>query len=209
MRQVGKQTNVRVAISLVRKVHRIVWALGLYVVVVQAAAQGHLTTSSLCDLQVQLTQGEHRPVRVEGVFLGGIEGSVLVAAGCSNRNTNVEFQLKSQRLWKRLNQLSNKTSAQRHAIGDGDPVRVVFEGEFYGPPVPDPKLPEKIRKIYHPAWDNQGSMTKLVVHSILSVKTLPVNDPCARTNSDDWPCYQRDPALLPPSKTKTDGHSND
>ena len=27
---------------------------------------------------------------------------------------------------------------------------VVFEGEFYGPGVPDPKLPEAIKKSYQP-----------------------------------------------------------
>jgi hypothetical protein len=209
MRQASKQTNVRPHSLPMRNVQRIVWALGLYLVVVETAAQGQLATSSLCDLQVQLTQGEHRPVRVEGVYLAGLEGQLLVVEGCCGRNTAVEFDLKSHRLWKRHVRLSNKTNAQKHVSGDGDPVLVVFEGEFYGPRAPDPKLPEEIRKVYHPAWDNQASMTKLVVHSILSIKTLPVNDPCAPTKSDKWPCYQRDPALLPTSKIKTDGQSSE
>ena len=52
------------------------------------------------------------------------------------------------------------------------PVLVIFEGEFYGPQLPNPKLPEAIRKIYHPAWDNHNSMTKLIVFAIQSVKPL-------------------------------------
>jgi hypothetical protein len=43
-------------------------------------------------------------------------------------------------------------------------VLVVFVGEFYGPQVRDPKLPEAIRKNYHPGRDhNNASMTNLVV----------------------------------------------
>ncbi len=48
----------------------------------------------------------------------------------------------------------------------------VFEGEFYGPPKPDPKLPEDIRRVYRPGWDS-GAMTKIVVHEIISVKSAP------------------------------------
>jgi hypothetical protein len=70
---------------------------------------------------------------------------------------------------------------------------VVFEGEFYGPQVPDPKLPEAIRKNYHPGWDHMNaSMTKMVVHTIQSVEPLPSDHPCASPKSDpnQWPCFQ-------------------
>jgi hypothetical protein len=49
-------------------------------------------------------------------------------------------------------EMSNGTNTRRHVSGDGDAVLVVFEGEFYGPRVPDPNLPDAIRKNYHPAW---------------------------------------------------------
>jgi hypothetical protein len=46
--------------------------------------------------------------------------------------------------------LANRTNTEKHVSGDGDPALVVFEGEFYGPRVSDPKLPEAIRKNYRP-----------------------------------------------------------
>jgi hypothetical protein len=156
-------------------------------------AESNPPVSSLCDLQVRLAQGEHLTVRVEGVYLAGLEGQLFVAAGCSDRSTDIEFALKSHRLWTRLQQMSNKSNDQRHVSGDGDPVLVVFDGEFYGPPVPDPKLPEAIRKNYHPGWDNNNSMTKLVVQAIQSVGPLPTDHPCAPRKSDPnnkWPCFQ-------------------
>lgn len=147
----------------------------------------------LCELQTKIAQGEHRAVRVEGVYLAGSEGQYLVTSDCSGRSTDIEFDLKSHRLWKRLVQMSNKTGGQKQASGESDAVLVVFEGEFYGPRVPDPKLPEAIRKNYHPGWDHMNaSMTKMVVHAIQSVKPLPADHPCAppKTDPHQWPCFQ-------------------
>ena len=147
----------------------------------------------LCELQMQLAQGEHRNVQVEGVYLSGLEGQYLVTSGCSRRSTSIEFELKTHRLWKELVQLSNRTNTEKHVSGDGDPVLVVFEGEFYGPRVPDPKLPEGIRKNYHPEWDHMdASMTKMVVHAIRRVQPLPADHPCAPPKSDlrQSPCFQ-------------------
>jgi hypothetical protein len=158
-----------------------------------------LPLTPLCELQTKVAQGEHRTVRVEGVYVAGLEGQYLVTSGCAGRSTDVEFELKSHRLWKRLVQVSNKTNSRQHASGDGDPVLVVFEGEFYGPRVPDPNLPEEIRKIYHPAWDAyKDSMSKLVVHVIQNVEPLPADHPCAPPKSDpkQWPCSQN-PAPVP------------
>jgi hypothetical protein len=89
--------------------------------------------------------------------------------------------------------MSNRTNTRKHVYGDGDAVLVVFEGEFYGPQVPDPKLPAGIGENYHPGWDhNNASMTKLVVHAIRSVEALPADHPCAPPKSDprEWPCFQ-------------------
>jgi hypothetical protein len=159
---------------------------------VEGQSPAGLQLASLCDLQTKAAQGGHRTVRVEGVYLAGLEGQYLVAAGCSGRSTAIQFDLKSHWLWKRLEHMSNKTNARKHVSGDSDPVLVVFQGEFYGPLVPDPKLPEAIRKNYHPGWDNNASMTKLVVHAIQSVELLPANHPCAPPKSDprQWPCFQ-------------------
>ena len=147
----------------------------------------------LCELQTKVVEGEHREVKVEGVYLSGMEGQYLVTSGCSGRSTSIEFELKTRRLWKKLVQLTNRTTTARHVLGDGDPVLVVFEGEFYGPRAPDPNLPEAIRKNYHPGWDPMNaSMTKMVVHAIRKVQPLPADHPCFPTKSDpqNWPCFQ-------------------
>jgi hypothetical protein len=84
----------------------------------------------------------------------------------------VDFDLKNRRRWTTLVRMTNKTNHKGHVVGSVDPVLVVFEGEFYGPPKPDPKLPDNIRGVYHPGWDS-GAMTKIVVHEIVSVKNAP------------------------------------
>jgi hypothetical protein len=141
---------------------------------------------SLCELQTKIVQGEHQSVRVEGVFLPGVDGQgALVAAGCDGRSTRIEFELQTRDGWQKLTRMSDK-------LGE---VLVVFTGEFFGPPVPEPKLPDAIRKNYHPGWD-YNSMTKLVVHTILSVSALHASHPCASPKSDPakkWPCFQHDP----------------
>jgi hypothetical protein len=49
-----------------------------------------------------------------------------------------------------------------------------FEGTICGPQVPDPNLPEAIRKNYHPDWNPMNaSATKMVVHTIQKVQPLP------------------------------------
>jgi hypothetical protein len=155
--------------------------------------------NSLCSLQTTTAQGEHRRVRVKGVYLSGLDGQYLVGPDCGGRSTDIEFELKSQRNWKTLLQLSNKKYEQSRVVGASDPVLVTFEGVFYGPRVADPKLPEAIRKNYHPGWDhNNASMTKLVVQSIHSVEALPADHPCAapKSNPQQWPCFQN-PAPAP------------
>lgn len=167
------------------------------------AAQSYgLQLVPLCELQTKVAQGEHRSVRVEGVYLSGLEGQYLVTANCLGRSTSIEFALKSHRLWRRLVGMSNGTNTKKHASGSGDAILVILEGEFYGPSVPDPRLPEAIRKNYHPGWDhNNASMTKLVVHAIQSVEPLPADHPCAAPKSgpNQWPCFQN-PAPAPQSE---------
>lgn len=156
-----------------------------------AQSPSDLQIVPLCELQTKLTQGEHLNVRVEGVYLSGIDLHYLVTSDCSGRSTRIEFELRTHRLWKELVRLANRTNEKKHVSGDGDPVLVVFEGEFYGPPVPDPKLPEAFRKNYHPGWDMNAS-TKMVVHAIQKVQPLPADHPCAPPKSDphQWPCFQ-------------------
>jgi len=158
-----------------------------------AQPSSDLQAVALCELQTKLAQGEQRNVQVQGVYLSGLEGQYLVTSGCSGRSTSIEFMLKTHRLWKELMRLTNRTNTEKHVSGDGDPILVVFEGEFYGPRVPDPKLPEAIRKNYHPGWDHMSvSMTKMVVRAIRRVEPLPADHPCAPPKSDprQWPCFQ-------------------
>ena len=73
---------------------------------------------------------------------------------------------------------------------------VVFEGEFYGPGVPDPNLPESIKKSYQPGWGHLGAFkTKLVVHAIQSVKPVPADHPANADLSHEVPIRQG--AVLP------------
>ena len=181
--------------------------IGLVTGQIMAQSPSGSQLAPLCELQTKVAQGESRTVRVEGVYLAGLEGQYLVASGCSGRSTSIEFELKSHRLWKRLVQLSNRTNTEKNVSGSGDPVLVVFEGEFYGPRVPNPKLPEAIRKNYHPGWDhNNAAMTKLLGNAILSVEALPADHPCAPPKSDprQWPCFQN-----PAPVSQTEGGTGD
>ena len=158
------------------------------------AVMAQTSSDSLCDLQMQLRQGEHQNVQVEGVYLSGLEGQYLVSPNCPGKSTFVEFKLRTHRLWKELVRLSNRTNNEKHASGDGDPVLVLFEGELFGPRVPDPKLPTPLRKNYHPGWDPMNaSMTKMIVHVIHRVQHIPAGHPCAPLKSDpgQWPCFKR------------------
>jgi hypothetical protein len=192
-----------------RKLLRIFGLFAILIAAKQGVAQTRPSALSLCDLQVQVAQGEHRPVQVEAVFLAGLEGQGLVNAGCSGRITSVEFELKTQQHERHLWRLVDRTNNRKHRRGDGDPVLVVFAGEFFGPPLPDPKLPEQIRKVYHPAWGNGGEMTKLIVNSILSVRALPADHPCAppKSNPNQWPCLQHDPLSHQEDTPKPSGAS--
>ena len=148
----------------------------IFLTAAHVMAQTSAPLSTLCDLQSNMAPGEHRTVRVEGVYLSGLESQDLMSPSCSKQSTAIEFKLKSHRLWKRLVQMSNKTNARKHVAGDSDAVLVAFEGEFYGPPIADPKLPTAISQNYHSGWD-YNSMTKLVVHTIQSVEAAPAGSP--------------------------------
>jgi hypothetical protein len=155
----------------------------------------------LCELQQQVAAGNHKIVEVGGVFLAGLEGEYLVASGCSERSTRIEFALIDKKNVAKLWHLVDAAS-KPGVKGDGVPVRVVFEGEFYGPPLLDPKMSEVQRRLSDLRWDS-NSTTKLVVHSIKSVEALSPSDPCAPQGTDPadkWPCWQH-----PSSPNKTSG----
>jgi len=118
----------------------------------------------LCDLQRTAKQGEQRSVQVGGIYITGYEGSVLTEATCPSQSTWVEFDLQSATNKEQLRSMFD-------TAGKAD---VVFEGEFYGPGLPDPNLPEAVKKSYQPGWGHLGAFrTKLVVRAIRSVKPLP------------------------------------
>src|ERR1035437_9783982 len=95
----------------------------------------------------------------------------VLAPVCAGLGTHIEFDLKNHKGWDRL---VRKSRNSRQTL-------VVFEGEFYGAPVVNPKQPEATR-------------TKMVVYSILSVKALPRYNPCAPPKYDrtQFPCFQGD-----------------
>jgi hypothetical protein len=125
--------------------------------------------TSLCDLQEKVAPGEHVHVRIAGVYSGGPENSTLGDPACPAapyRNTWVEFDLQTKRNDKKMRQL----------LGHSQQVYLESEGEFYGPPRPDPKLPEAFQKGFPPHWGHLGCCrTKLVVHAIMEVRAVPTD----------------------------------
>jgi hypothetical protein len=120
--------------------------------------------TSLCALQNKVAEGEHQTVRVSGVYGPGLDHTVLEDAECPSDSTWVELALRSR---------ENKDKL-RKIVDDSRRAYVVLEGEFYGPPLPDPKLPEAVKKDYHPGWGHLAAFkTKLVVHVIRDVKPVP------------------------------------
>jgi len=73
-------------------------SVGLMAGQVLAQSPSSLQVASLCELQAKTAQGEHRTVRVEGVYSAGLENQNLVSSACSGQSTAVEFALKSHRL---------------------------------------------------------------------------------------------------------------
>jgi len=116
---------------------------------------------ALCDLQRTTKQGEHRLVQVKGIYTQGLEGSVLTDSACPSESTWVEFALQTA---------ADKDRLQSRLDANGE-VFVAFEGLFYGPGVPDPNLPEAIRKHYQPGYGHLGTFkTELIVFAIRSIK---------------------------------------
>jgi hypothetical protein len=128
------------------------------------AAPNEPKVTSLCLLQERATEGSREAVRVAGLFSAGLELGTLDDDACSKEATWVELALRSEQNKAKLRKLLDRSHR----------AYVVFEGEFYGPPPPDPKLPEVIRKNYHPGWGHLGAFrTKLVVYAIREVRAAP------------------------------------
>jgi hypothetical protein len=124
-------------------------------------AQSKLMQASLCALQKKISEGKHVKAEVAGVYSLGLDKGTLEDAACPTEATWVELELVSQR---------NKEKP-RELLDHSGRAYVVFKGEFYGPDVPDPKLPQAMARAYHPGWGHLGAFkTKLVVHSIQSVR---------------------------------------
>lgn len=96
-----------------------------------------------------------------GILSAGLDQGILSDATCTE-TTWVELTLENTRNRKKLAAILDHSKHYE--------AYVVFEGELYGPPVPDPKLPAAIRKSYHPWWGHLNCCrTKIVVRAILDV----------------------------------------
>ncbi len=139
-------------------------ALALVVLATVTLAQSKRRIGSLCALERSATQGSKQAVVVSGVFIEGLDSGVLTDPSCpTHQGTWAELALHSERNKDKLRRLLEQS---RQAA-------VVFAGDFYGPPTPDPKLPESIRKNYHPGWGHMAAFpTKLVVREIHSVSRV-------------------------------------
>jgi hypothetical protein len=150
---------------------RTFYAFGVLVVCLFAEAcfaQSKPVAASICGLQEEVSAGDHMNVRVSGVYSFGVDEGVLENTACPNQSIWIELALQSEH---------NKNKLERLIHGPGR-AYVVFEGELYGSPLPDPKLPEAIRKVYHPGWGHMGAFkTKLVVHVIREAAETPPSKP--------------------------------
>ena len=124
--------------------------------------------SSLCMFQKDATEGSRTTVQVAGIFGEGLDLGTLSNAACPEETTWVELALRDNKNKEKLRRILERSHASQ--------AFAVFEGEFYGPPQPDPKLPEAIRKSYHPNWGHMNCCrTKLVVYVIKDVRPAPAN----------------------------------
>ena len=164
-RRTGRRIKMRLSLG------RMGAAITICFVATTCLAQTARKTSSLCSLQEKVAQGEHMNVRVSGVYSVGPENSTLDDPECPvapYQSTWVEFDLQMKRNDKKLRKLLEHS--QR--------VYLVSEGEFYGPPLPDPKMPESLQKTFRAHWGHLGCCrTKLVVHVIWDVKAVPTDQP--------------------------------
>ena len=127
--------------------------------------------SSLCNLQKTVAAGEHSIVRISGIYTKRLETSELDDPACAvvpYGSTWVELSLESQQNQKKLSQLLEKSGR----------ASVVFDGEFYGSPLPDPKLPSGLQNGFPPHWGHLNCcLTKIVVHAIREVTSAPPEKP--------------------------------
>lgn len=136
-------------------------------------SQSKQSRTTLCTLRGRVAEGQHLSLTVSGTYQGGLGDSgratgVLSDDACADQNAWVEIDLQSAINRKKLNQLLERSER----------ARVIFEGELYGPPAPDPKLPEALRNASHPGWGHLGAFrTKLVVRVIREVATAPALKP--------------------------------
>jgi hypothetical protein len=112
-----------------------------------SGAESAPAKASLCNLQRRANEGEQRSVQVSGIYSDGLEKGVLTDPACASQHTWVELDLRS---------MTNK-EALRSVLNAKGHADVVFEGEFFGPARPDPKLPEAVRRSDHPGWGHLGA----------------------------------------------------
>ncbi|MFZ0963301.1 MAG: hypothetical protein WAO35_20770 [Terriglobia bacterium] len=156
---------------MVEKIFRIAALLSMAGMCFGQSAPKEPQASSLCSLQQEISAGNHENVRVSGIYGPSLDHTVLVGPSCPEEGTWVELALQSNRNKEKLRKMLDHS---RRAY-------VVVEGEFYGPPLPDPRLPESIRRSYHPGWGHLGAFkTKLAAHAIREVRAAPAEDAVTR-----------------------------
>ena len=95
---------------------------------------------SLCAIQRAIAPDGQIPATVAGKYELGLAQGVLSDSNCPLEQTWVEFQLTLTKNEEQLRSLLKKYRA----------ANVVFEGTFFGPPLPDERLPTALREAEHP-----------------------------------------------------------
>jgi len=133
-----------------------------------SANTGQAKPQSICKFD--LLMGNHESVRITAVAHDGPDEGVLTDDDCPTKQPVwFELQLKSK---------SNRNELSKQLKKSGK-AAVIVSGELYGPPEPDPKLPDSMREILRKNWAGWGHMgafpMKLVVFRIESV--APTREP--------------------------------
>ena len=116
---------------------------------------------SLCDAWKMVEQpGAHRKIVVSGIYFEGLEDRSLSNPKCAE-TAWVDIHLRSQSNRKHLEKL----------LAESSRAYVSFEGELYGPPIPNADNKEFVL-----AWA-RGNRMKLVVWGIKSAGAVPKDVP--------------------------------
>jgi len=138
------------------------------------AARDEIAIRSICVITKEASAGTHQHLIVRGIFVVGPETSIIYENECpvSDSLVWVEFKLNPAHL-----KSAPVTKFDRLIAKDGR-AAVEFEGDFYGPPTPDPDVPEVIQRNFELGWGHLSQYrTQMIVSRIRATTEVPASLP--------------------------------